>query len=236
MHLKSVKVFPERFPTNKYYPFNLQTFHHTRDLDLNSPVIFFVGENGTGKSTLLEAIAQKSGIHMWQSTEGVRFDANPYEKMLYRYIAIEWMDGYVAGSFFSGEMFRDFSRFLDDWAVRDPGIFEYFGGKSLLTQSHGQALMSFFEARYKRKGLYLLDEPETALSPKSQLELLKVIKEMSQTGHAQFIIATHSPILMACPEAGIYSFDCVPLERIDYKKTDHYRIYREFFLEREEDY
>jgi predicted ATPase len=233
MHLKRAILFPEKFPTQEHYPFNLHTFRQTRIVDLNSPVTFFVGENGTGKSTLLEAISHKSGIHMWQSTEGVRFEHNPYEKMLYRYIAVEWMNGYVPGSFFSGEMFRDFSRFLDDWASRDPGIFEYFGGKSLLTQSHGQALMSFFEARYKRKGLYLLDEPETALSPKSQLDLVEVIQQMSRTGHSQFIIATHSPILMACPGAKIYSFDSVPIKHIEYQETDHYRIYKDFIFERE---
>jgi len=233
MHLEKATIFPEKFPTQEHYPFNLPTFRRTRTVDLNSPVTFFVGENGTGKSTLLEAISYKSGIHMWQSTEGVRFELNPYESMLYRYIALGWMNGSVPGSFFSGEMFRDFSRFLDDWAARDSGIFDYFGGKSLLTQSHGQALMSFFKSRYKRKGLYLLDEPETALSPKSQLELLEVIQRMSRTGHAQFIIATHSPILMACPEAKIHSFDSVPVKRIEYRKTGHYRIYRDFILERE---
>ena len=233
MHVKRVMLFPEKFPNKEHYPFNLNTFHQTGNVSLDSSVTFFVGENGTGKSTLLEAISHKCGIHIWQSTEGARFENNPYEKMLYRYIAVEWTNGHVPGSFFSGEMFRDFSRFLDEWAARDPGMLDYFGGKSLMTQSHGQSLMSFFKTRYQTKGIYLLDEPETALSPKSQLELLKVIQKMSQAGHAQFIIATHSPIIMACPGAKIYSFDRVPIEQIDYEETGHYRIYKDFMLERE---
>ena len=101
-----------------------------------------------------------------------------------------------------------------------------------MTQSHGQSLMSLFKARYKIKGLYFLDEPETALSPKSQLELLKLLNEMSHAGHAQFIIATHSPILLACPGAKIYSFDHIPLKQIDYEETEHYQTYKSFMEDR----
>ena len=93
--------------------------------------------------------------------------------------------------------------------------------------------MSLFRARYRIKGLYLLDEPETALSPKSQLELLKVIKDMGQAGHAQFIIATHSPILLACPGACIYSFNDTLLKRVEYEDTDYYNIYKDFLGNRE---
>jgi predicted ATPase len=97
-----------------------------------------------------------------------------------------------------------------------------------MTQSHGESLMSFFRSRYRLKGLYLLDEPETALSPKSQLGLLEVMKEAGQGGRAQFVIATHSPLLMAAPHAVIYNFDRTPIRPIEYKDTEHYRIYRDF--------
>ena len=113
----------------------------------------------------------------------------------------------------------------------DPGLLEYFGGKSLISQSHGQSLMAFFKSRLKIKGLYILDEPETALSPKSQLTLLSLLKEASLTGQAQFIIATHSPILLACPGAQIMTFDEIPVRRIAYEDTDHYRIYRDFMAD-----
>jgi len=114
------------------------------------------------------------------------------------------------------------------WEADNPGQIDYFGGKSLLTQSHGQSIMSFFKARYKIKGLYLLDEPETALSPRSQVELLRLLQEMSAVGHAQFIIATHSPILLACPGSMIYSFDHTPVKAIQYEETEHYQVYKNF--------
>ena len=137
----------------------------------------------------------------------------------------------MPGSYFDSEISQHFARYLDEWAAADPDLLQYFGGKSLVSQSHGQSLMSFFKARYRFKGLYLLDEPETALSPRSQLELLQVFQEMGQAGHAQFIIASHSPILLACPGATLYSFDHIPVKSIDYKETEHYRIYKDFMAD-----
>ena len=141
----------------------------------------------------------------------------------------EWADGQVPGSFFGSDIFRHFAQMLDDWASADPGQLKYFGGESLMTQSHGQSLMSFFRARYKIKGLYFSDEPETALSPTSQLRLLALLRAMAAAGHAQFIIATHSPILLSCPGAEIYTFDETPIRRIAYEATRNSRIYRQFF-------
>jgi predicted ATPase len=93
--------------------------------------------------------------------------------------------------------------------------------------------MSFFRSRYQIKGLYLLDEPETALSPQSQIDLLRILEKMSAAGHAQFIIATHSPLLLACPQATIYDFDHSPIRQIQYEQTDHYRIYKDFMMDRD---
>jgi predicted ATPase len=198
-----------------------------------SPVTLFVGENGSGKSTLLTAITRKCGIHIWQGKEGRRVDQNPYEAALHRYIEVRWNDGPVPGSFFASQMFQNFSRILDEWAAADPGLLEYFGGRSLMTQSHGQSILSFFRSRFQVRGIYFLDEPETALSPKSQIELLQLLAELSRTGNAQFLVASHSPILLACPDARIYSFDSVPLETVAYEETAYYRIYRDFLLNRE---
>ncbi|MFW6164217.1 MAG: AAA family ATPase, partial [Planctomycetota bacterium] len=186
------------------------------------------GENGTGKSTLLEAIARRCRIHIWQGLKRGRVEKNPLEEELYRAVEVVWTDGPVPGSFFASQDFRAFARLLDDWASATPGILDYFGGESLMTQSHGQSLMAYFRSRYAIKGLYLADEPETALSPRTQLELLKVLEEMGRAGHAQFIIATHSPILLACPGATIYTFDRVPLAPVAYEDTDHYQVYKAF--------
>ena len=232
-HIVSATLNYENYPSDSHYPFSLPVFNRTRNLRFESPVTFLVGENGTGKSTFLEALALASGIHIWRRDGGARYESNIYEKQLYRYVSVEWSDGRVPGSYFGSEIFNDFRKILDNWAASDPGQLEYFGGKSLVTQSHGQSMMSYFRSRYKIKGIYFLDEPETALSPKSQLELLDVLRENSTAGHAQFIIATHSPILLACENAKIYSFDHTPVKRVEYRETGHYQLYRDFLLSRE---
>ncbi len=228
MHIREICFYPERYPTAEKYPFNLAIFRQTKRIELTTPATFFVGENGTGKSTLLKAIARRCGIFLWAETENPHVEFNPYEDQLGEYVNVTWTEGPVPGAFFSSAHFQYFSECLEDWATDDPGMLDYFGGQSLLTQSHGQSLMSYFSARYRRKGLYLLDEPETALSPARQLELLKLLAEMGQAGHAQFIVATHSPILLSCPDAVIYSFDRAPVQPVAYKDTEHYRVYKSF--------
>ena len=227
-HLKEVRLLSEQYPTRNHHPFNIDVLQKTRNIPFSSPVTFFIGENGSGKTTLLEALARRCHIHIWSGAENTRIDPNPYEEMLFLYLEIEWADGVVPGSFFSSQIFRNFAVLVEMWEADNPGQIDYFGGKSLVAQSHGQSIMSFFRSRYRIKGLYLLDEPETALSPKSQLELLKLLQEMSALGHAQFIIATHSPILLACPGSVIYSFDHSPVKTVHYEDTEHYQIYKSF--------
>jgi predicted ATPase len=228
LHLKGLTFLPDQYPTQHHYPFNIDLLRQTRTIPFSSPVTFFIGENGSGKSTLLEALARRCQIHIWSGMERTRPVFNPFEDKLFLYLEADWMDGPVPGSFFSSQIFRNFAQLLDEWEACNPGQIDYFGGKSLVTQSHGQSLMSFFKARYKIRGLYLLDEPETALSPKTQMELLKLLQEMSGLGHAQFIIATHSPILLACPEAVIFSFDRSPVRAVDYKDTEPYLLFKSF--------
>ena len=232
MHLKRVTLFPSRYPTRDYYPFSVPVLQHTRDITFEAPVTFFVGENGSGKSTLLEAVSHACGIYIWREPERTRVNQNPYEETFHKYLSVEWRDGKVPGSFFGSGIFRHFTQLVDEWAAADPGQLTYYGGKSLITQSHGESFLSFFRNRYRIKGLYLLDEPETALSPRSQLALLEILTETSEAGSAQFVIATHSPILLACPRALIYSFDYSPIKTVQYEETEHYRIYRDFIEDR----
>ncbi len=222
----------DTFPTGSCYPFNLEIFQKTDTLEFLRPVIFFIGENGTGKSTLLRAIAHGCSIHIWEEREGNRDRRNRYEDLLYRSLQIDWMDGKVPGSFFASEIFRHFAEVLDGWSMADPGCLDYFGNSSLVVKSHGQSHMTFFEHRFRRKGLYLLDEPENALSPKMQLILLGLLKQLIRQGDVQFMIATHSPILLAFPDAEIYSFDSIPIRKVGYEDTDYYRIYRDFLNDR----
>jgi len=228
MHLNRITLNIAAFPTREHYPFNLPIFQNTHQLEFNTPITFFIGENGTGKSTLLEGITKASGIHIWRNPEGLRYQRNPYEKAFFYFVRLYWTNGKVPGSYFSSETYRYFTEVVDEWAVSEASQLDYFGGKSLVTQSHGQSLMSYFRSRYKIRGLYLLDEPETALSPRSQLELLRILCEMSQAGHAQFIIATHSPILMSCPGATIYCFNNQVIQQLAYEQTEHYKVYHDF--------
>lgn len=228
MFLKKVTILQDKFPTEAYYPFNLEIFKNAASIDLASPVTIFTGENGTGKSTLLEAISRRCGIHIWEGEYRPRQKNNPYCRQMHNAISVEWVDETVPGSFFSSDVHRHFSLLLDEWAISNPGLFEYFGGKSLVTQPHGQGIISFFRARYKIKGLYIMDEPETALSPATQIELVNILKEMSEKGHAQFILATHSPILMACPGAKIFNFDNNTITETTYPDTQHFKIYKNF--------
>jgi len=232
LHLNAFILDAEKYPTHDYYPFNLSIFQDSLRIQFSTAVTFFIGENGTGKSTLLQAIARRCNIHIWEDRERRCYKNNPYETQLHRALRIEWSDGSVPGSYFGSQLFDDFTRRLDEWAFANPGILEYFGGDSLRSQSHGQSLMAYFSSRYQRKGLYLMDEPETALSPKSQLALLKLLIAAGQAGHAQFIIATHSPILLACPDAKIYTFNQKPVRETLYEETEYYQVYKDFLNHR----
>jgi predicted ATPase len=234
MHIRSLSILHDRFPAQDCYPFSLEVFQKTDTLGLSTPVTFFIGENGTGKSTLLRAIAHASHFHIWETHEGVRDSRNRFEGDLHKALRIEWADGgRVPGSFFASEVFHHFAEMLDAWSRTDPGCLDYFGSKSLIVKSHGQSHMTFFKHRFARKGLYLLDEPENALSPAFQIELLRLIRQFALRGDVQFIIATHSPILLALPDAEIYSFDTAPIGKVEYEDTDYFRIYRVFLNNRE---
>ena len=231
-HISRVTLHHDKYPCRTHYPFSLPLFNLTDQVCFDAPVTVFVGENGTGKSTMLQAIALACNIHIWHKEDGARCQVNPFEDQLFRYLSVDWVDKPVPGAYFGSDIFNDFRRIVDSWAANDPAQLSYFGGASLLTQSHGQSTMSYFESRYKIKGLYFLDEPETALSPKSQLKLMKIITENAGKGHAQFIIATHSPLMLGIEGAQIFSFDSSPVQETGYTDTEHYRLYKSFLAER----
>jgi len=232
VYLNSVTFHPGKYPRADCYPFNLKLFQRTCRLVFSKPVTLFVGENGTGKSTLLEAITRCCGIHIWRETGRRRVAFNPCADKLHQCLTAEAPERPVPGSFFGSSIFQQFAELLDDWAASDPALLEYFGGRVVLTQSHGESLLSYFQSRYRRNGLYLLDEPETALSPGSQLKLLDVLAGAGRGNPSQFIIATHSPLLLACPGAALYGFDGDTISPTRYEETEHYRIYRDFMKDR----
>jgi predicted ATPase len=218
-----------RFPTRAAYPFNLRVVQETATVPLDARVTFFVGENGSGKSTLLRALAQRCGIHIWEHRERTRARPNPFAERLYECLDLRWRDGAVPGSFFAAEIFRNFAELFDAWAAADPGILAYLGGAPLTEQSHGQCNMAFFENRFRVRGLYLLDEPESALSPRRQAELLRILSAAAGRGDAQFVVATHSPILLSLPGSRILSCDACKVAEVAYRDTDSFRLHRQFF-------
>lgn len=232
MHLKSVTIQSDQFPNRRVFPFNLPIFREPQKLALGRPVTLFVGENGSGKSTLLEAIARRCGVPIWDKTSRRQAHNNPFETDLNSYVSVSWVHGAVPGSLFRAETFHEFADFLDDVALCDPGRLQYHGGRVLNTLSHGQSFLSYFRGRFQVKGLYLLDEPESALSPASQMQFLSLLQRLEADGQAQFIIATHSPFLLAYPGAQILSFDAPQIQAVSYEETSHYRIYQQFFSDR----
>jgi len=231
MHLVNVTIHSDRYPTDCYYPFNVPALQATPELTFRKAVIVFVGENGSGKSTLLEAITRKCGIHIWHKPKRHLAHENPYETHLADYITLRWANGAVPGSLFRAETFRDFADFLDDVALCDPGRLKYHGGRILNTLSHGEGILSYFGGRLGLRGIYFLDEPEAAFSPASQVRFLKLLHRFVAAGQAQFIIATHSPILLAYPGAQVFSFEADGIREVAYQDTAHYRLYKQFLTD-----
>ncbi len=217
------------------YPFSIPSIRGLEQLDFHECVTFFVGENGSGKSTLLEAIAHQCGFH---SGGGGRNNTYTFEEIppaLSEHIRLSWMPKINQGFFLRAESFFHFASYLDRLAKEDPTFnYEGYGGKSLHEQSHGESFLSLFLNRFGGQSIYLLDEPEAALSPARQLAFLRVIHDLTKGGNAQFIIATHSPILLGYPKAQIYNFDASPIEEIDYEDTEHYQITTGFLNRREQ--
>jgi predicted ATPase len=231
-HLKSIAIHSDRFPNRRTFPFNVPVLEEPQVLAFRRPVTLFVGENGSGKSTLLDAIARRCGVPVWDKPRRHAAHQNPYETELPSYVSVTWTQSAVSGSLFRAETFREFADFLDDVALCDPGRLRYQGGGLLNTLSHGQGFLSYFSGRFQVKGLYLLDEPESALSPASQIRFVSLLQQLEAGGQAQFIIATHSPFLLAYPEAQILSFDAAKIQEVAWEDTAHYRIYHQFFAQR----
>jgi predicted ATPase len=233
--LRAVEIRGDEFPAVESYPFNVSCLRQRKVLDFDRSVSFFVGENGCGKSTLLEAVARRCGLHIWAEPKRRRELEDGTSRRghgsLRDHLRVDLERSPVRGGVFSAETFKDWAEFLDDVTTIDPGQAKYHGGTDLTLRSHGEGLVAYFKGRYQIPGLYFLDEPEAALSPSSQLELLRLLEERRAAGDTQFIIATHSPILMALPEARVFDFGDGAITPTRYQDTAHYRLYRDFMAD-----
>jgi len=219
--LRQVVSLPDKFD-NTTYPFNIPAFSNGVDLTFNSKVTFFVGENGSGKSTLLEALAECCGFNPEGGNRDHYREAFADRSPLAQALRLSWQPKVVEGFFMRAESFYNFASYLDE--VSD---LRAYGGRSLNAQSHGESFISLFAHRFEQ-GLYILDEPEAALSPQRQLSFLRIIHDLSTPGHAQFLIATHSPIILSYPGAILFSLDEGDIRQIAYRETRHFLVTRDF--------
>lgn len=201
------------------------------DIEFRKPVTFFVGENGIGKSTLIEAIAVSSGFNPEGGTVNFSFSTRESHSDLYKYLKIaKGTRRRTDGFFLRAESFFNVASNIEEMdrePASAPPVIESYGGISLHEQSHGESFMALVRNRFGGNGLYILDEPEAALSPSRLMTLLYEIHRLVNE-NSQFIISTHSPILIAYPNADIYEITQNGINHVQYRETEHYRITREF--------
>lgn len=194
-----------------------------KSLKFDPTVTFFVGDNGTGKSTLLESVAVATGLNAEGGSRNFNFRTRETHSPLHEYLQLVRGARRPTDSYFlRAESFYNLASNIDELDVADS-----YGGVSLHEQSHGESFWSLITNRFRGNGLYLLDEPEAALSPNRQLAALALIHKLVHK-KSQFVIATHSPILMAYPHATIYLFSDKGINKIAYQKTEHYQVTRDF--------
>src|SRR5438874_14015 len=227
-YLRRIWIDPARVVDRSAYPFCLPFLHDEFELSFDQAFTIIVGENGTGKSTLLEGIAVLAGYDEAGGGKGYRpvDHSNAIEAMggqLSNALRASWLPKITNGWFFRAESFFSVARYLDQ-AAREDGE----RGPDFLSHSHGKGFLRFFEERCQRQGIFIFDEPESALSPARQMEFLKLMRRMETSTICQVVMATHSPVLMAYPGARLLRLTKYGLEPVTVEATDHYRIMREF--------
>jgi predicted ATPase len=219
--LRRITLLPEKADPTRY-PFNVPAFRDGLDLEVKSRVTFFVGENGSGKSTLLEALARCSGFNVQGGGRDQAAQAEDHPDDLAGALRLSWQPKATEGFFMRAESFFNFATYIDQVST-----LKRYGGRPLNEQSHGESFLALFTHRFDR-GLYILDEPEAALSPQRQLSFLKVIHDLEASGQAQFIIASHSPILLGYPNATLLSLDDGPIHEVRHQETTHFQVTKAF--------
>jgi predicted ATPase len=220
--LTNVSLKPDKIEAG-VHPFTLGLFPPEFKLELSTPVTFIVGENGAGKSTLLEALAWACGFNAGGGHRDQSFAEGADGHRLGRAFRMGWRQRVTGGFFLRSETFFNFATYLEEVG----STFEAYGGKSLHAQSHGEAFLSLFNHNFD-DGLFILDEPEAALSPQRQLSFLRILHTLGEKKVAQFVIATHSPLLLTLPGARVLSVDGGELHEVDYRETEHFRLTRDF--------
>ena len=227
--LKRIVAVPDAIKKEQGYPFDSPWLQDGEfELEFTTPVTIIVGENGTGKSTLIEAIAALAGFDEAGGGKGYRpvDHSRAIDKsgaLLADTLKGQWLPKVTVGWFFRAESFFSVARFLDQAAIEARAAPPDF-----LSWSHGEGFIRFFQERCARQGMYFMDEPESALSPRRQLDLMRLLSRIHHAANAQVILATHSPLLMAFPDARLLEISGRGLSEIDFTETDHFRLYKDF--------
>lgn len=226
--LRSVAVIGDDLAAQSGYPFNLPWLDPDFELSFETPVTIIVGENGTGKSTLIEALAALAGYDEAGGGKGYKpvdhsMALDRSGSALADVLRAGWLPKVTDGWFFRAESFFSVARYQDEMAQKHGGA-----APDYLSWSHGEGFVRFFEDRLSRQGIFFMDEPESALSPKRQIDLLKVLKEIQESAVSQIIVATHSPLLMALPGATVLQLTRFGFDQVDFRDTPHFRLYRTF--------
>jgi predicted ATPase len=231
-YLRAVRLVRDSVPGFDSYPFAIPSIRSLEELELDTKLTFLIGENGSGKSTLIEAIAVLAGFNAEGGSKNFRFGTRRSESCLHQFMRpVRGHRRPRDGFFLRAESYFNVATEIERLDA-EPGsggsIIDSYGGVSLHEQSHGESFVALATNRFRGHGLYILDEPEAALSPQRQLTLLSILHDLVERRASQLVIATHSPILMAYPSALIYHLGPGGIERIAYEDTEHYRITRDF--------
>jgi predicted ATPase len=222
-YIRKVALRDDKIDSFDEYPYSLPAIKNFETLTLHPKVTYFVGENGTGKSTILEAIAVAFGLNAEGGTANFNFSTHKTHSDLHEKLTLVKGSKRPEHSFFlRAESFYNLATNIDEI-----GAEQSYGGKSLHEQSHGESFFSVIMNRFRGNGLYILDEPEAALSPAKQLALLVRMDELIQK-NAQFIIATHAPIVMAYPDSLLYQLNDGVFEALKYEETEHFKVMKSF--------
>jgi predicted ATPase len=229
--LIGVRLLRDKIPSLADYPLSIPAIGKLHELRFEQPVTFLIGENGSGKSTLLEAIAIAWGLNPEGGSRNFNFSTRASHSSLKDYLRLSRSARRARDSYFlRAESYFNLAtqiEALDEELLGGPPIIRSYGGKSLHEQSHGESFFALFMNRLRGDGFYILDEPEAALSPSRQLAFLSRLHELVEQG-CQFLIATHSPILMAYPQAAIYLLADGPPRPVEYRETEHFTVTRNF--------
>ena len=229
-YVLSVKLRRDKVGSFDEYPFSLPVVRHLDTLELHPAVTFLVGENGSGKSTLMEALAVAWGFNPEGGTKNFRFGTRASHSVLHEYLRLVKSPKRPRDGFFlRAESLFNLATEIEqlDKGPGGPPIIDSYGFKSLHEQSHGESFFAVMMHRFGGQGFYVLDEPEAALSPSRQLAMISRIHQLVRT-RSQFVIATHSPILMAYPNSWIYQIGANSLERVSLEETEHYIVAKRF--------